>query len=182
MTPRALLLAAALVVAAASSPASDGPAAEYEVKAAFLYNFAKFIRWPEGKANPEAPIRICILGSDPFGDALDRTVAGKMVRERTLEVRRFTRARGIEECHIVFISPSEEDRLPDILADVDDEAVLTVGESERFAERGGIVSFRMRENRIRLDINIDAAERAGLRMSSQLLKLARIVHDLEGSE
>jgi len=159
--------------------AGDAEAAvlgEYEVKAAFLFNFAQFVEWPDDAFDDSrSSIVIGILGDDPFGSIIEKTVAGKTVREKKFVIKRFQRVADVERCHILFVSSSEEVRLTDILDAVRSSSVLTVGEMERFAERGGIVNLTKEQNKIRLEINVEAAERAGLKISSKLLKLAKVV-------
>ena len=166
-------VAAARPGPAAIGPAATGPA-EYEVKAAFLYNFARFVEWPEAPAG-DGPFVITVLGRDPFGAALDDTLRGKTIGQRRIEIRRASRSEDLAGSRIGFISDSERDRLPAILKSLEASPVLTVGEMDEFAERGGVIRFRVEQDRVRLDINVAAAERARLRISSQLLKLARIV-------
>lgn len=179
----AALLAAALYIAVrplisfADGGAEQAPT-EYQVKAAFLFNFARFVEWPpRAFASPTSPIAVCVLGEDPFGEALNRVVAGKMLNERTLMVRRAKKLRDLSGCEILFISSSERERLPEILEELRNAPVLTVGETEGFASRGGEVQFTLEESRVHFLINVDAAERAGLKVSSKLLNLARVVHD-----
>lgn len=149
---------------------------EHEVKAAFLYNFARFVEWPkEAWASPDQPFVVGVLGEDPFGETLDRTLAGKTVAERPIVVRRLSSSEGAHEVQILFVSSSEGPRLARILYALTDIPVLTVGEPSGFAEQGGMIGFRTEDRRIRFDINTERAQRAGLRISSQLLKLARIV-------
>jgi hypothetical protein len=152
---------------------TERPAAEYEVKAAFLYNFAKFVAWPAGSGGNE--FVITILGEDPFGSALDEALAGKEVERRRVVVHRASRLEDLGRTQILFISDSERSRLPVVLKQVEGLGVLTVGEMDRFAEQGGVIHFRTEDRRVRLVVNTAAAERAGLRISSELLKLARIV-------
>jgi hypothetical protein len=149
------------------------PASEYEVKAAFLYNFAKFVEWPHTK--PSDALVLAIIGADPFGDILDQTVAGKTVQGRRLETRRVTRPEDLEGADIVFVSSSEASRLGPVLKRLEGQPVLTVGDMENFVGRGGMVGFRVSEDTVRFDIDLDQVGRAGLKMSSQLLKIARHV-------
>lgn len=153
-------------------------AGEYEVKAAFLYNFAKFVEWPEGSfANSQSPFAICVLGTDPFGRTLDQILAGKMVGNRPVTLQRFREVARARQCQMLFVSPSESGRLPQIMDQLHGASVLVVGETDGFAQAGGAVQFTLDEDRVRFAINPDAAERAGLRLSSKLLALAKIVHD-----
>jgi len=156
---------------------------EYEVKAAFLYNFAKFVEWPDDALDDsKSPIVVGILGEDSFGSIIDKTVAGKTVCEKKFVIKRFRMIADVERCHILFVSSSEEARLDKILDKVKDSNVLTVGETEGFAERGGIINLTNEQNKIRFEINVDAAKRAGVKISSKLLKLAKVVRDTSRGE
>jgi len=151
---------------------------EYEVKAAFLFNFAKFVEWPaDAFDDPKSPIVVGILGDDPFGSIIEKTVAGKTVREKEFVIKRSRRIEDVERCHILFVSSSEEARLREILDKVKNSNVLTVGDTEGFAGRGGIINLTKEQNKVRFEINVDAAKRAGLKISSKLLKLAKVVRD-----
>jgi hypothetical protein len=149
---------------------------EYQVKAAFLYNFAKFVEWPpQAFKSPTDPIAICILGEDPFGHALEDAVKGKTIEGRGFVVPRISEVRQADSCQILFVSSAERKRARAILAELRANGVLTVGETEGFAEAGGVINFKLEGGRLRLEINVDAAERAKLRLSSKLLSLAQIV-------
>lgn len=149
---------------------------EYEVKAAFLYNFARFVEWPNNVSlDPNGPLVIAILGRDPFGGEIDRAIEGKTVNGRRLVIKRFSSLEAYEQCHILFVSSSERTNLPRILAAVRTSSVLTVSETDRFAQIGGIINFITIENRIRFEINQAAAARVGLKISSKLLSLGRVV-------
>jgi hypothetical protein len=149
---------------------------EYEVKAAFLYNFARFVEWPNSVSpDPNGPLVIAILGRDPFGAEIDRAIEGKTVNGRRLVIKRFSSLETYEQCHILFVSSSERGNLPRILAAVRTSSVLTVSETDRFAQIGGIINFITIENRIRFEINQAAAARVGLKISSKLLSLGRVV-------
>ena len=151
---------------------------EYELKAAFLLNFAKFVEWPANVfQNAKAPITVCIFGHDPFGNALDETMRGKQINNRELLARRINEPAGLKDCQLVFVSENEEKRLPEILNRLNGASVLVVGEAGDFAERGGSVQFFLENNRVRFAVNVDAVQRAGLTVSSKLLVLAKIVHD-----
>lgn len=158
-------------------------ASEYEIKAAFLYKFASFIQWPSTAGSPPyadsftGHARICIgvLGADHFGPHLDQVVHGKLVSGREFAVERFHSASQALHCEIVFISNSEQSRMGEILELFRGRPVLTVSEVPGFCERGGFVNLKVIDAAIRFEINAAAAERAGLRFSSKLLSLARIV-------
>ena len=151
---------------------------EYHVKAAFLYNFAKFVEWPEEAfRGPNDPITIGILGKDPFGSYLDRTIKNKTVKGRNLVVKRFEKANDLQACHILFISASEQKRLSQVLNKLNNWNVLTVSDIESFSRVGGMVNLIREGNKVRFEINVDAAKRAGLKISSHVLKLANIVRN-----
>lgn len=148
---------------------------EYKVKAVFLYNFAKFVDWPaEAVANGGSPLAICVLGSDPFGSKLD-IIKDKTVKGRRIAIRHLESAGEIKGCRILFISGSEDKRLRKILGTLRDMSVLTVGDTEGFGESGIMINFYTSDNKIRLEVNLSAARRAGLKISSELLKIARII-------
>ena len=166
----------AALLSTASLPVQAKPATEYEIKAAFLYNFARYVEWPPDRLPPMGEAFVfTVLGEDPFGDLLDAIIRDRTLHDRPLTVRRVTRVEDVGESQILFISRSEADALPQILERLATAPILTVGESPQFAERGGMIRFRREGERIGFDINVVSTERAGLRVSSQLLKLARIV-------
>ena len=171
-----LLLLLWTATAILPAPASPVASTEYQVKAAFLYNFAKFVEWPPEAFPDGRPFVIGILGQDSFGSALDEAVSGKTIRERKISVRRFSRLDEAADAHILFISDSEGEALPRILKRLGSAPVLTVSDLPRFAEQGGMVQLIMEQSRVRFAINVASVERAGLKPSSQLLKLARIVN------
>jgi hypothetical protein len=158
------------------------PLPEYPVKAAFLYHFVEFVEWPRASPLPPSKVTIGVLGRDPFGDVLDKAILGKTVAGRTLVIRRFASIEALERCEILFIGSSEMARLPEILARLGTAPVLTVGEADRFARRGGMIGFFHEDNRVRLEVNRPAAEQAGLRVSSKLLSVARLVEPQASAE
>jgi hypothetical protein len=172
-----LALAIALGVGGASRGVAQGRAAsEYQVKAAFLYNFVKFVEWPsEARQGVDDPITICVFGEDPFGSLLDDAITNKTVNGHKLAARRVKAGQNARDCQVVFISASEKSRVPSILESLKGASVLTVGDTPGFAELGGVINFTMEESRVRFEVNVDAAERAGLKISSKLLNLATIV-------
>jgi hypothetical protein len=174
----ALILVTAIWVMASGPEelqAQQRVADEYEIKAAFIYNFIKFVEWPpEAFSDRDTPIILTIVGPDPFGDALD-ILKGKTVRGRTFRVRRIKHVEDLQFCHVLYISSSKNAQLPRILADLENSSILTIGETPRFTQLGGVIGFTIEENRIRFTINVEAAGRARLRISSRLLRLARVV-------
>jgi hypothetical protein len=148
---------------------------EYEIKAAFIYNFIKFVEWPAQALPDTSPtITIGVLGRGPFGGALE-SLNGKTVKGKRLVVRQLTGTREIGSVHVLFVSASERDSLDQIVSAARGANVLTVGEMAGFARSGGIINLTTQSNKIRFEINPEAAERAGLRISSQLLRLAKVV-------
>ncbi len=144
---------------------------EYQVKAAFLLNFGKFVEWPDAKGDLE----ICVLGDDPFGSTLDETVAGRSVGKRAVKTRRIGSVSAAGGCSILFVSRSESGSVDTILSSLSGSPVLLVADLERFAKRGGMINFVESDKKIRFEINERAAKKAGLKISSQLLRLATIV-------
>jgi len=148
---------------------------EYLIKAAFLYNFTKFVDWPsESFKNDVDPIKLYVLGNDPFGEALD-TIRGKIVKGRKLVISRVQKVEEIEGAHLLFISPSEKARVKEILQSLRNKPVLTISEMERFGQLGGMINFIRVEDKVQFEINSEQAQQQKLKISSQLLKLARIV-------
>ncbi|MDD5057353.1 MAG: YfiR family protein [Sideroxydans sp.] len=146
---------------------------EYEVKAAFIHNIVKYVEWPDASRSG-ASLRLCMLGQSPFGGALD-ALQGKAVGDRVWEIVLANQQTDLGQCRVLFIAASESDKLGGILEGIKHKAVLTVGDSDGFAERGVMVNFYLEQNKARFEINREAAARGGFRISSQLLKLARIV-------
>ncbi len=156
-------------------PTSAKASREYLLKAAFLYNFAKFTSWPtEAISGAGKPVRLCILGKDPFGAALE-SIEGKNIQQRPLVTIRIARVSDAEGCQIIFIASSEEVRLRGILSGLRELPILTIAEMSNFARVGGIIGLKTVEDRIRFDINVDAAKEADLKFSYKLLQLADIV-------
>lgn len=148
---------------------------EYAVKAAYLYNFAKFVEWPpEAFASEDAPLLICIAGANPFGDAL-AALSGKTVASHPVDVRHLPAMTGLDKCHIVFVGRAEQGRFKTVLAKLARLPILTVSDIGDFARAGGMIGLIEADQRIRFDINLTASRQAGLKVSSQLLKLATIV-------
>ena len=170
-----LLCAAAIAVAASGSVEAQRPA-EYQVKAAYLYGFGRFVDWPPGAATSgDGAFVLCVLGDDPFGRLLDQTVEGGQLKNQPVVVRRIGRAEDAAACDTLFVSGSEQSRLPRLLSLLDHRPVLTVGDSPQFAERGGMIGFTMEGNHVRFTVNLAAAREAGLMLQSELLRVAAAV-------
>lgn len=164
----------ALLVFALAQPSPAEEPEEYQVKAAFLYNFAKFVTWPaDAFESGQDPIRIGIIGRDPFGPVLDRMVAEKKLDGRGFKVLRFATGQRAEGCHILFVGAPARTSVRQLLDRLGDHGILTVGESEDFLDEGGGVRLYVQDRQVRFEINQSAAERSGLRVSSKLLSLAR---------
>ena len=149
---------------------------EYQIKALFVFNFVQFVEWPATAfAGPEAPVRIAVLGDDPFAGALEAAVQGEKVRQRPLMIYRAQRVQDVGQCHLLFVSPSERAQLSAIISIFKGKPVLTVGDMPDFARRGGIINFYLEGQKVRFEINRAAAQQSGLKLSSQLLGLARLV-------
>lgn len=157
---------------AAAQPANQG-APEYQIKAAFLLNFTKFVEWPPSAfSSPSAPLEICILGDDPFGPALDQMVEGEAVNDHKLVVRRI-HGKPSGGCQVLFAESSESE-LDEVLGSLG-PGVLTVGDGETSLSRGVVISFVLEHRRVRFDISQRAAAKEELKLSSKLLSVARSV-------
>jgi hypothetical protein len=171
----AVVKAFLLGVLLAFLPAGAFPqaASEYDIKAAFLYNFTKFVEWPP-QAFPaqSSQLKVCVLGENPFGKILESVIEGEEVQGRRLSFLRVDVLHNPGFCHVLFISRSERERIPAILTAVQGSPVLTVSEMDGFLEKGGAINFKVQDGKVRFEINQGAAERAGLKMSSKLLRLA----------
>jgi hypothetical protein len=167
------LICAFLLCSAIKSDAQTNTSPEYQLKAVFLFNFAQFVDWPpKAFPDPQAALVIGVLGDDPFGSYLDETVRGEKVNNRPLLVQRYRRVAEIRTCQVLFISPSETDRLEQILTGLKGRNILTVGDSEDFALRGGMIQLVTEKNKIRMRINLEAVKSASLTISSKLLRVA----------
>jgi hypothetical protein len=169
---RALVVLAPLLVSAPALPA----ATEYQVKAAFLFNFARFVDWPAMTfVSASAPFSLCVYGNDPFGADLDAVVRGESIAGRPMVVRRVQELRDVSQCQILFIADSADRELESVVATLDRRATLTVSDLEGAARRGAMVRMMTVNGKIRLRINIDAVRAAHLSMSSNLLRAAEVI-------
>lgn len=149
---------------------------EYQVEAAYLYNFGRFVEWSaKSTTGQTSTFTICVVGEDPFGQALDAILAGETIGNQRLAARRISTSQMSENCQILFISSSEASRLNKIIEALDKRAVLTVSDIPQFSQRGGMIQFVLEENRIRFEVNLTATQHAGLTLSSDLLKVATVV-------
>ncbi len=170
-TAAAVVSALALL---AGAPQVNHASSEYTLKAAFLYNFARFVTWPDDAfASEESPLLIGIVGEDPFGTDLDEVIADKTVHDRPLQVWRIRNLAKAHRCHVLFISFVDVPSIQEVLRLLKGRSVLTVGDAEGFTDQGGMIEFFTQEKTIRFEINGDAAEKADLKISSKLLRLGR---------
>ena len=157
-------------------------AEESQVKAAYLYNFAKFVEWPAGMfRDPDAPAVICVVGDERTSDVLERAVAGKKVSGRPMEARRPRSAAEFRSCHILFIGFSDKERIARVLNGLQGSSVLTVGQSGQFIPLGGMINLALKDATIGLEIDPEASNAAGLKISSRLLVVARLVKSRRGA-
>lgn len=182
MAALALLVTIFSAAAVAVSGQGDTAPSEYQVKAAYLYNFARFVEWPDTAfSGPQAPFILGILGEDPFGDVFD-SVHGKTVKGRTFIAKKIKDLQETTSCHILFVGASEKGRWESIFKFLQRGSVLTVGDSEGFAKAGGVVNFVVMDKSVAFEVNVDAAARERLSFSSRLLNIAVIVHDARKPE
>lgn len=182
-----IVLAWLVMSAGSALPARAGPMQEleklppelreYVIKAAFLFNFARFTEWPAAAFQAaSSPLRLCILGTDPFGKALD-SLAGKTIKDRRIEVSHLLWAEEAAQCHVLFVSDSASTRLEEIFELLDGRPVLTVGDMPEAAYSGGIIGLKIVEQKIRFLVNPDNAENAGLQVSSRLMTIGEVVRN-----
>lgn len=168
----ALVLSWPLLVSPSSQAQKASPT-EYEVKAAYLYNFGRFVEWPNRATAPNGgQFSVCVLGEDPFGQALDTILAGGSIDGTGTTAIRISKAKEAVNCRILFISSSEESQLKQILGALEGTSVLTVSDLPQFSQRGGMVQFVLDGKKVRFEVNLTPVEHAHLAMSSELLKVA----------
>ncbi|MGC1242621.1 MAG: YfiR family protein [Chryseosolibacter sp.] len=171
-----IVLSLFLTVATSLAPAQN-PSAEYQVKGAFLFNFAQFTEWPSQVFSAaEDPFVIGILGNDPYGQFLDEFVRGENIRGRPVMVKRFSSIKEIESVHLLFIHNEFQISTED-LTNLAVENILTVSDAPGFTKKGGIINFYRENNKVRFEVNVDAARSAHVTLSSKLLRLAKICCD-----
>lgn len=174
MTLRIFTAGVVAMLLAAGAPAQE--VEEYQVKAAFLYNFAKFVEWPSHAfKTPQDPIVVCVLGHNPFGNALEDVMRGKTIEGRAFSFRQVDGAEEAGGCQILFISSSEAKHFQALYRNLNPAGILTVGEAQGFASAGGVINFKLDGGHVHFEINVGAAEQAKLQISSKLLNLAQIV-------
>lgn len=178
------LALAGLLYPQANAPPGTRPGGslEYQVKAAYLLNFTRYVEWPpQALGAPDDPVSICVLGRDPFGSVLDATVRGRTAYGRPLAVRRIRAPSEAAGCHLVFISRETWGAQRELPRSLRSPGMLTVGESDDFAQEGGIIGFVIQNETVRFVVNAEARDRAGLRISSRMLSLAAAVYGQEST-
>jgi YfiR/HmsC-like len=155
---------------------------EYRVKAAFIFHFAQLVDWPAEKATgTDHSLVLCTLGEDPFQGVLEGTVAGKAIGNRILRIRHLGEPQDMQACQIVFLGRAQSKRIPMLVANLHNAPVLTVGETAGFLDAGGMIDFLLEDNKLRFEVNLEAAESADLKIGSRLLVLAqRVVGESHG--
>lgn len=175
------VLASSAEVEAVSN--GKGDVAEYSLKAAFLYNFIRFTTWPKERfENESSPIVLMVVGKDPFGEILDETFAGKKVGGRRVELRRVAKLPKEPDCHLLFVTGMNAKDRRALLERCRSRSILVVGEDEGFGEEGACANFYVEKNKVRFEINPDEVKAQKLTISSELLKLAKIVRTKEKDE
>jgi hypothetical protein len=169
-----LTLVFSLILSSASGQSVGS--SEYDIKAAFLFHFAQFVEWPPDAFKDQgSPVTYCTIGDDPFHGALDKALAGRTLGMRPFRVQHFKAGQQIQTCQIVFLGVNEKNLRAATLATLRPDPVLTVGDSEHFVQEGGMIGFFLEDNKVRFEINLEAAQRSNLKISSKLLSLARNV-------
>jgi len=148
---------------------------DYDVKAVYLYNFGRFVEWPANIAARNDSFTVCVLGQDPFGPALDAALAGETIGGKSVAAKRISTPQEAASCQILFMSSAEDNRLNKIIETLDKGAVLTVSDMPQFSQRGGMIQFVLEGKKVRFEVNLTAVQRAGLTLSSELLKVATTV-------
>lgn len=172
----AIMICFGCVLGANAQALDSSDSSEYLIKAGFIYNFAQLVEWPPSAfPQSDSPIVIGILGSDPFGTTIDRIVENKKIHGRGLVIKRVKWGTDLKDCDILFVSSSETARIDELIHAVKGMPILTIGETPSFARRGGVINLIVEDNKVRFEVNVDAARQAGLNISSRLLALARII-------
>jgi hypothetical protein len=148
---------------------------DYDVKAVYLYNFGRFVEWPANIAAKNDSFKVCVFGQDPFGPALDTVLAGETIGGKSVAAKRISSPQEAVSCQILFLSAAEDSQLSKLMEALDKGAVLTVSDMPQFSRRGGMIQFVVEGKKVRFEVNLTAVQRAGLTLSSELLKVATTV-------
>jgi len=175
-TAMGLLLCSALMLGSARAGGENDDDGEYRLKLAFIYNFAQFTQWPpEAFRDPAAPLTVCVVGQDPFAGEMEQTLHGRRAAGHPVEIKRLKLEDDPKGCHMIFVRANEKRAAGKILSAVRGSNTLTVGESRGFAELGGVINLVLDDNKLRFEVNLNAATQSRLRISSKVLALAKIV-------
>jgi hypothetical protein len=170
------MAAAWMLVATPHLRAQGSKPTDYDVKAAYLYNFGHFIEWPTNATAAKSDnFTVCVLGQDPFGRALDATLAGETIAGKSVIAKRISTPQEASNCQILFMSSAEEARLKQVVEVLNRQAILTVSDMPQFSQRGGMIQFVMEGKKVRFEVNLSAVQQGGLTLSSELLKVAAAV-------
>jgi len=169
-------LGAIIAVLTAALPCrADAPTREYQVKAAFIYNFTAFVQWPDSAfASKDSSFVVATIGTDSFDGALEQAMTGKSVAGHSIVVQHFSSGDNMSSCQLLFVPASEDSSLNNLFAKLNSQPILTVGESEAFSSAGGAIRFFVEDKKMRFEIDPDSINSAGLKVSAKLMKLARI--------
>lgn len=171
------LLTALMLIMSITVSSQGRPSNEYQLKAVFLYNFARFTTWPDQTLPDGAPFVIGVVGVDPFGSYLDEIVKGEKIQGHAIVVQRFASAESVKPCHILFINLADKGSVRQLTIRANQEHILTVGDGMTVEKQGGMIRLVSENNRTRFRINVTAASDAGLTISSKLLTLAEIIKE-----
>lgn len=161
-----------------SQSTDDAEYKEYKLKLAFLYNFTLFVEWPpEAFQDPDAPLTVCVVGENPFRGELEQSLRGRRAGRHPIELKKLMPEDNPKACHLIFIRASEKRAAEKVLTDLNGSSTLTVGETKGFTQRGGVINLVQEDNKLGIEINVDAADRSRLRISSKLLALSKIVNE-----
>jgi hypothetical protein len=178
-----LVLLLLLVQAARSFAADPQTLTEYQIKAGFFFNFTRFVDWPESAfVTASSPILVCVLGETPLTDLVIDVALGKVVNGRAVSIKRVKASDDLRRCNLLFISAEEERHTTEILASLRKTNTLTVGETPGFAQAGGMINFSIQENKVKLELNLEATTRAGLKVNSKLIAVSRLVSHNSAAE
>jgi hypothetical protein len=176
-----LLILITMMVVTLPARGQERKLGEYEVKAAFIYNLAKFVEWPGKSLDNISTLTLYIIGDDPFGTDMD-AIRDKLIKEKRIVIKQIDSPDALKNAGILFISSSEKEQLRDILKAISGLPILTIGDTKSFAQRGVMVNFYLENNKIRFEVNLEAANLAGLKISSNLLRMGTIIAPPKGKE
>jgi hypothetical protein len=168
------MVAACFVAVIAGRAVRAEEVSEYALKAEFIERFTHFVEWPPSAfPSADAPFVICVFGEDPFGDYLSKMTAGRTIRDRKVKLVQPNGLGEIKKCHVLFVARSEKAKLAAILSQTGDQPVLTIGDTDGFAQRGILINFYLEGDKVRFEVNGEAIKKSGLKVSAQLMSLAR---------